>query len=126
MVAAGGLLAVTFVVLTIGGTAAAVAVAGNAAVGLTMGMLPVFLQAAALRASPDAHDPASALNAAAFNLGIAGGALLGGLSLDRFGPTALPLVAATLSALGLTAVVLARRVGAPAPAPASAPAPAPA
>ena len=109
--AATGLLAVTFVVLAIGGTAAAVAVAGNAAVGLAMGMLPVLLQAAALRAAPDAHDPASALNAAAFNVGIAGGALLGGLSLDRFGPAALPLVAATLTAVGLAVTVISRHVG---------------
>ena len=110
-VAAGALLAVTFVVLTLGGTAAAVAVAANAALGLAMGMLPLFLQAAALRAAPDAHDPASALNAAAFNVGIAGGALLGGISLDRFGPAALPLVAAALTSIGLAVTVASRRVG---------------
>jgi predicted MFS family arabinose efflux permease len=76
-----------------------------------MGMLPVFLQAAAMRAAPNAHDPASALNAAAFNVGIAGGALLGGVSLDVLGPAALPLVAATLAAVGLTAMAASRHVG---------------
>jgi predicted MFS family arabinose efflux permease len=111
LLAATGLLTVTFIVLAIGGTATAVAVAGNAALGLAMGMLPVFLQAAAMRAAPNAHDPASALNAAAFNVGIAGGALLGGVSLDVLGPAALPLVAATLAAVGLTAMAASRHVG---------------
>jgi predicted MFS family arabinose efflux permease len=75
-------------------------------------LLPVFLQAATLRVAPKAADPASALNASTFNVVIGGGALLGGLTLDHLGSPALPLVAAVLTASGLVAVVLGRRVGA--------------
>jgi predicted MFS family arabinose efflux permease len=98
-------------VLAIGGTATAVAVAGNAALGLAMGMLPVFLQAAAMRRGPNAHDPASALKRGRFNVGIAGGALLGGVSLDVLGPAALPWWPPRLVAVGLAAMAASRPVG---------------
>jgi predicted MFS family arabinose efflux permease len=112
ILASAAVLTATFVGLTVGGTATAFAVAGTAATGVALGMLPVFLQAATLHAAPGAHDPASALNASAFNIGIGGGALLGGVALDHWGATTLPLIAAGLSALGLVAVVFGRRVGA--------------
>jgi MFS transporter, DHA1 family, inner membrane transport protein len=112
MLASAGALAATFIALAIGGTSTAIAVAGLAAAGVALGMLPVFLQAATLRVAPHAGDPASALNASAFNVGIGGGALLGGLTLDHWGAAALPLVAAALTTSGLVAVILGRRVGA--------------
>jgi predicted MFS family arabinose efflux permease len=105
-------LTFTFVALALGGMSAGIAVAGVAAAGVALGMLPVLLQAATLRISPNASDPASALNASAFNVGIGGGALLGGLTLDHWGAPALPLVAAVLTASGLVVVILGRRVGA--------------
>jgi len=63
-----------------------------------------------------AHGVTMALNASSFNVGIGGGALLGGLALDHWGATALPPIAATLAGLGLLTLVLSRRVGALTPA----------
>ena len=75
-----------------------------AVIGVTMGCLPVLVQAATLRAAPEAADPASALNASAFNVGICGGALAGGLLLDSVGrrPTLPVLAAALVGAVWLT------------------------
>ena len=67
-----------------------------------MGALPVFLQAATLRAAPNAHDQASALNASAFNVGIAGGALLGGVQPRPAGTGRAP--GRPLAAVGLAAM----------------------
>jgi DHA1 family inner membrane transport protein len=115
MLAAAIALALTFTALAIGGSRAAIAVSGLTAAGVTLGMLPVFLQAATLRVAPNAGDPASALNASAFNVGIGGGALLGGVTLDHLGAAALPIVAATLTGSGVAAIILGRRVGARTP-----------
>ena len=79
---------------------------------VSMGSLPALLQTVTLRASPGLGDPASALNASAFNVGIGGGALLGGFVADTWGVGALPVVAATLTGAGAIAAVL-LRVGAP-------------
>jgi predicted MFS family arabinose efflux permease len=115
MVVGAALLTVAFVGLAVAGLVgltAAVAIAGTAATGLALGGLPVFLQAATLRVAPGAAEAASALNASAFNIGIGGGALLGGLTVDQWGPAYLPIVAATLAGLGLAVIILGRRVGA--------------
>ena len=109
-------LTASFAVLTLGGTSPVVAVVGSAATALALGSLPVLLQTVILRAAPQAPEQASALNASSFNVGIGGGALLGGLALDHWGATALPPIAATLAGLGLLTLVLSRRVGALTPA----------
>jgi MFS transporter, DHA1 family, inner membrane transport protein len=93
------------------------AVVGSAATALALGCLPVLLQTVILRAAPEAPEQASALNASSFNVGIGGGALLGGLALDQWGAAVLPPIAATLAGLGLVTLLLNRRIGAPVPVP---------
>ena len=111
MIVSAGALALAFVALAVAGTSTALAVAGTAITGAVLGSLPTFLQAATLRVAPGAAEPASALNASAFNIGIGGGALLGGLAVDRWGVGSLPAVAAILAGAGLVALILDRRVG---------------
>jgi predicted MFS family arabinose efflux permease len=119
MLAASAWLTTAYLVLAVAGTATAVAVVAGTATGLALGCMPVFLQTATLRAAPGAADQASALNASAFNIGIGGGSLLGGVTLDQWGPGALPLIASVLTGLGLLAMVLGRRLAVPSPAPAT-------
>lgn len=83
--------------------------------GLTFGMIPPLLQTRILHVAPARmRDTASAFYTTAFNIGIGGGALFGGLALDQWGIDVLPAIAAALvaSALVLTLVsdaVLQRR-----------------
>jgi len=58
----------------------------------------VALQTRVLAAQPERPDVASALNSSAFNLGIGGGALVGGLAIRLAGLDVLPAVAAALIA----------------------------
>lgn len=65
------------------------------------------LQTRVLDSAREAPNIASALNVGAFNLGNAGGALLGGLVIDGgFGLTAVPLAAALVALVGLTCASL--------------------
>ncbi len=115
MMANAALLTATFAALAVIGVVGLtqpLAIAGAAVTGFALGGLPVFLQAATLRAAPGAAESASALNASAFNIGIGGGALLGGLTVDRWGPGYLPLVAGVLVGGGLLVIAFGRRVGA--------------
>jgi predicted MFS family arabinose efflux permease len=117
MKANAALLAATFgalAVIGVVGLTEPLAIAGAAVTGFALGGLPVFLQAATLRAAPGAAETASSLNASAFNFGIGGGALLGGLTVDQWGPVYLPLVAGVLVGGGLVVIGFGRRVGAPA------------
>jgi predicted MFS family arabinose efflux permease len=114
MKANAALLAATFAALAIIGVVGLtepLAIAGAAVTGFALGGLPVFLQAATLRAAPGAAETASALNASAFNIGIGGGALLGGLAVDQWGPGYLPLVAGVLVGGGLLVIAFGRRIG---------------
>jgi predicted MFS family arabinose efflux permease len=116
MQVSAALLTVTFVALAavgLNGATAGVAIAGAAMTGFALGGLPVFLQAATLRAAPAAPEAASALNASAFNIGIGGGALLGGLVVDEWGAAYLPILAGVLAGVGTLVIVFKRRVGAP-------------
>ncbi|QND84753.1 putative MFS-type transporter [Chromobacterium vaccinii] len=67
--------------------------------------LQVYVVQQARRFAPEAADVASGFNIAAFNLGVAGGASLGGLIVERAGVVHTPWIAAamTLAAFGLTA-----------------------
>ena len=69
--------------------------------GAAFGTLPTLLQTAALRASPDSQDAAPAVINATFNVGIAGGALLGAQLLLVSPPPLLALVGAALAAAAL-------------------------
>jgi predicted MFS family arabinose efflux permease len=117
MIGSNALLVAAFGLLAVTEAPTAVAIAMVAAVGVVMGCLPNLLQAAVLRAAPAAADPASALNAVAFNVGISGGALAGGLVLDSWGPSVLPVLAVTLAAGGLLAMLADRQVGVAQPVP---------
>jgi predicted MFS family arabinose efflux permease len=70
--------------------------------GVAFGGVPAMMQTRMLRtASFRMRDLAAALQTTAFNVGIGGGALLGGILLDRVGIRSLPLVEIGLIALGL-------------------------
>jgi len=111
MIASMVLLVVSFLMLGLLGYATVAAVAFSALTGVVLGSLPIFMQAAVIRAAPHAAEPASALNASAFNFGIAGGAILGGLVLDRVSVAALPWLAGALALSAVVAVLIDRRIG---------------
>jgi predicted MFS family arabinose efflux permease len=83
---------------------------GGAAVGLqaleSFGLVGVdiVLLTRVLAVAPRSTDIASAWYSAAFNAGIAGGPLIGGLVLSGFGLRATPLVGGMLAALALALV----------------------
>jgi DHA1 family inner membrane transport protein len=67
------------------------------------------LQGAVLDVAPDNPDVASAGSSASFNVGIGGGALIGGLLLDTSGVRSTALVAGLLAGAALAAVLAATR-----------------
>jgi len=68
------------------------------------------LQTRVLDSARDAPNIASSLNVGAFNLGNAGGALIGGLVIDwGLGLTAVPLAAGAVALAGLAIAVFAQR-----------------
>jgi predicted MFS family arabinose efflux permease len=74
--------------------------------GVAFGGVPAMLQTRMLRtASFRVRDLAAALQTTAFNVGIGGGALLGGLLLEGVGITSLPFIEVGLVALGLAVSV---------------------
>lgn len=75
-----------------------------------LGGVPVIFQARLLKlASPALRDIGAAWITVAFNVGIGGGALLGGVVLDAWSIAGLPLVAAALVGAGLLLVLSALR-----------------
>lgn len=64
--------------------------------GLTYAGLPVLLQTTVFAAAPAAREAATSIYVLVFNTSIALGALVGGLGIDRFGPSA-PLLAGALT-----------------------------
>jgi predicted MFS family arabinose efflux permease len=111
MIAAMALLAGAYTLLGLIGTITGLAVAVAATTGLVLGCLPIFMQAAVIRIAPHAAETASAMNASAFNTGIAGGALVGGLVVDHVGPAPLPWLAAVLTLVGTAVMLRDRRIG---------------
>jgi predicted MFS family arabinose efflux permease len=74
--------------------------------GTAFGGVPAMLQTRMLRtASFQMRDLAGALQTTAFNIGIGGGALLGGILIDGVGIRSLPLVELGLLALGIAVSV---------------------
>ncbi|MFI0350338.1 MFS transporter [Actinomadura sp. 9N407] len=114
---AAALLAVALLVLYGFGATAAGAVAGLVLMGLAMPAIATSMQARVLETAPGNTDIASAWASAAFNVGIAGGALTGGLLLPLYGvrSTALAgaLAAGAAAALVAAEHVRADRRGAP-------------
>ena len=69
-----------------------VAIPAFAIWGVALGVIPTLMQARLLHvASPAIRDTANAYYSTSFNIGIAGGALVGGILLNGFGLESLPL-----------------------------------
>ncbi|MBB3674752.1 putative MFS family arabinose efflux permease [Modestobacter versicolor] len=79
--------------------------------GVAFGAQPTLLQTAARRATPDAGDAAPGITNATTNIGIAGGALLGGRELAVADPPVLALTGAALAAVALVLLLLTPRPG---------------
>ncbi|MCS4277808.1 putative MFS family arabinose efflux permease [Mycetocola sp. BIGb0189] len=77
--------------------------------GFCFGLIPPLAQTLMLRAAaPENRDNAGAFYTTAFNLGIGGGALFGGILLSAYGLGALPILSAALTAAGLVLFLIAR------------------
>jgi len=92
---------VAALVLGVAGEAPGVIYAAVAAWGVAFGGAPTLFQTALAKAAGDASDVAQAMLVTAWNSAIAGGAIVGGVLLERFGtaalaPAAMVLVLATL------------------------------
>jgi predicted MFS family arabinose efflux permease len=109
-----GLVCGSMVVLALFGQGTVIAVLATVPWGLAFGALPALLQTTVLRAAPALPESASALFAGMFNVGIGGGALVGGLVLDQAGLGGLPVFAAVLTGAGLVVASIARRTAFPA------------
>jgi DHA1 family inner membrane transport protein len=108
MIVSIGLLAVSFLGLYAFGTVPAAAVVLLGLMGLGLPGLAVSMQARVMQVAPGNTDIASAGASAAFNVGIGGGALVGGLLLPATGVRGTALAGALLAAAAL-AVALADR-----------------
>ncbi|GAA4050813.1 MFS transporter [Agromyces indicus] len=83
------------------------AVIAYTAWGFAFGAVPPLLQTRLLQAAPpERRDAASALYTTAFNIGIGGGALLGGLLFGAFGVGAVPLAYAVMLVAASVIVVV--------------------
>ncbi|MDI1464081.1 MFS transporter [Catellatospora sp. KI3] len=109
VVVAGGLLAASLALLWWQGTSAWAAVTAVVLFGVGMGLLPILMQAATLTVAPQYTEQASGINASAYNVGVAGGALAGGLTLDAWGLGGIPPLGVGLVALGMALYVLGTR-----------------
>ena len=97
---------VSIVVLSVWSANMVVVVVAFVLWGVAFGGLPAMLQTRMLHtASFRTRDLAAALQTTAFNVGIGGGALLGGLLLDRTGIHSLPMTQVIFIATGLLLLV---------------------
>ncbi|MCF3168466.1 MFS transporter [Streptomyces californicus] len=103
------ILTAAMAALTVAGTGAFSAGAVLVLWGLGYGAVPVTLQSWILDAAPNATEAASSLYVSAFNLSIALGALVGGLTVDSLGTTSVLWTGAALTALAWPVVRRARR-----------------
>jgi predicted MFS family arabinose efflux permease len=106
LVVTGGVTACMLALLLVGPLSAALAGAVVVLWALPSGGMAVVLQAAVLRVAPDRADLASAVYIVAYQIGIGGGAAIGGVFLDH---AALPAAVATTAVCSLAgAAVVAR------------------
>ncbi len=101
-------------VLGIAGTMPVMVYAAVAAWGLAFGGVPTLLQTSLANTAGDAADVAQSMLVTAWNLAIAGGGMLGGLLLDRYGVVSFPPALLLLLSFTLAVVWLARQHGFPA------------
>jgi DHA1 family inner membrane transport protein len=111
-----GLLAVALVALYFLGTAQALTVILVALFGFAMTLLVTSLQARIMLVAPGSAEIASAGNSSAFNVGIAGGAFIGGLLLPWAGVRSTALVGGLFAVAGLAVAAVESRFRTPAPA----------
>ncbi|WP_055480558.1 MFS transporter [Sphaerimonospora mesophila] len=90
------------------GTVHPVAVAGLCVMGLSFSALAAAIASRGLQVAPGSTDMASAGTGSAFNIGIAGGSLLGGALIDHTGARSVTVAGAVLTAAAL-AVLLCER-----------------
>jgi DHA1 family inner membrane transport protein len=109
-------LATALLALFAFGTSGAATIVLEACAGIGLSGVAIALQSHVLVVAPRRTDIASAWYSASFNVGIAGGPLVGGLVLSTLGVRFTPLVGSALALLGLVAVVAESRAGRPAPA----------
>ncbi|MFI5757622.1 hypothetical protein [Streptomyces sp. NPDC051569] len=81
--------------------------------GGTHGGIPTLMQTAGVGAAPQDPDTANSLWATGWNIGMAGGSLLGGVALTGAGTGALSWTAPALLAAAVLMAALARRNGFP-------------
>jgi predicted MFS family arabinose efflux permease len=91
----------------------AVVYIGIAAWGMSFGGAATLLQTALADAAGKGADAALSMNVVTWNCAIAGGGMLGGILLDRFGVVSFPWVVTALALLGLWLAWAARRNGFP-------------
>jgi len=103
-------LAAALLLLFAFGTSAAATVVLQACAGIGLSGVAISLQSHVLVVAPRRTDIASAWYSASFNVGIAGGPVIGGLVLSTLGVRFTPLVGAGLVLLGLAAVVSEARI----------------
>lgn len=102
---------VAALVLGFSGGSAIVVLLGIAAWGLTFGGAPTLLQTALADTAGDGADVAQSMLVTVFNLAVAGGGVVGGVMLERFGPASFPWALAMLALFGLSVVWSARMHG---------------
>lgn len=100
--------AASAVVLGLFASSATVVYGGVLVWGLSFGGAATLLQTALADSAGDAADVALSMNVVAWNGAIAGGGLLGGVLLDRFGVGAFPVVVVALLAAALWIAITAR------------------
>ncbi|MGA3183083.1 MAG: MFS transporter [Candidatus Dormibacteria bacterium] len=104
-------LATALLALFAFGTSGAATVVLQACAGIGLSGVAIALQSHVLVVAPRRTDIASAWYSASFNVGIAGGPVVGGLVLSTIGLRCTPLVGGMLALLGLVAVVAESRSG---------------
>jgi predicted MFS family arabinose efflux permease len=112
------LIAVSMLALGLSGHSPVILLIATALWGAAFGGAPTLLQTALVAAAgPGNADVATSMQTTVYNVGVAAGSLIGGLTLETTGTGALPWTALPLVAAALATVVLARRHGFPATGP---------
>lgn len=86
------------------GGSSIVVLLGIATWGLTFGGAPTLLQTALADTAGDGADVAQSMLVTVFNLAVAGGGMMGGLLLERFGAASFPWALAVLALFSLSVV----------------------
>lgn len=110
-----GLVALSLVALFALGEVEAAVVGASALNGFGFSAYASTVQSTTMRVAPGTTDMASASVSSAFNMGIAGGAFLGGVLYDGWGLRAVPLAGAILAGLATAVLAFGGRGIRPAP-----------